>query len=187
MRYCIKILSIIFFAAPVAGAAFFSSCSRDIEIINLPHIDSLPSLTVRDFSTVYTDSAKLQMIIEAPLLYRFTGIQEPYSEFPEGIKVTFYDGHDKPTSSLDAGTARYDDNKKTWELKNGVVVVNPDNERLETEILFWDEDKELVYTDRFVKITRTDQIIMGTGLESNSRFTSMRIKNVSATIYLDDE
>ena len=128
------------------------------------------------------------MIVEAPLLNRYSDSQDPYSDFPEGIKVLFYDGQDNPTSTLEAGSARYDDNKKLWELlKGNVVAVNPEKDRLETEVLFWDENKDLVYTDRFVKITSIDQIVMGTGLESNVRFTSWIIKNVSAKIYLDDE
>ena len=62
------------------------------------------------------------------------------------------------------------------------MVVNEKDERLETELLYWDREKELVYTDRFVKITTEDEIVMGIGLESNPRFTKYVIKNVSATI-----
>jgi hypothetical protein len=68
-----------------------------------------------------------------------------------------------------------------------VVVVNEKNEILETELLYWDQEKDIVYTDRFVKITSEDQIVMGTGLESNPRFTKWKIRNVSATIYIKDE
>ena len=55
---------------------------------------------------------------------------------------------------------------------------------LKLKQLFWDQDKDLIYTDRFVKITNEDQIVMGTGFESDPRLNRRKIKNVSATIYL---
>ena len=61
------------------------------------------------------------------------------------------------------------------------------NDKLETEVLYWDELKDLIYSDRFVKITNEDQIVMGTGFESDPRLNKRKIKKVSATIYLKDE
>jgi len=67
------------------------------------------------------------------------------------------------------------------------VAFNEAGEKLETELLFWDQRKDLIYTDRFVKITTEDQIIQGYGLESDPRLTRRKIKNLSATIYINDE
>jgi LPS export ABC transporter protein LptC len=88
---------------------------------------------------------------------------------------------------LSSRYARYEDARKLWELKDSVIAINEKKERLETELLYWDQDKNIVYTDRFVKITSEDQIIMGTGLESDPRFTKWRIRNVSAQFYIKDE
>jgi hypothetical protein len=60
-------------------------------------------------------------------------------------------------------------------------------EKLETELLYWDQPKNLIYSDRFVKITNEDQIVMGTGFESDPKLTKRKIKKVSATIYLKDQ
>ena len=67
------------------------------------------------------------------------------------------------------------------------VAVNTEGDILETELLFWSEPRESVWSDRFVRITGKDQIIMGTGFESDPRLTKWKIKNVSATIYIDNE
>jgi len=58
---------------------------------------------------------------------------------------------------------------------------------LETEQLFWDQEKDLIYTERLVKITNEDQTVIGTGFESDSKLNKRKIKNVSATIYLREE
>jgi LPS export ABC transporter protein LptC len=165
----------------------FLFCDRKIDIIKKSEIESLPTLTVKDFETVYTDSATLQLVMSSPLMERYTNKKPPYSEFRHGIKVFFHNGHIDPVARLTAKYAKLNEDNKIWELRDSVIAVNEKNEILETELLYWDQEKELVYTDRFVKISSEDQIVMGTGLESNPRFTKWKIKNVSATIYIKDE
>jgi LPS export ABC transporter protein LptC len=171
----------------MATGCLFISCNRKIEKIKKSDIESLPSQIVKDFVTTYTDSAKKQLVMSSPLLEHYSSHNPEYSEFRFGINVVFYDGHPDPVGSLSSKYARYEDNRKLWELKDSVIAINEKKERLETELLYWDQDKNIVYTDRFVKITSEDQIIMGTGLESDPRFTKWRIRNVSAQFYVNDE
>ena len=161
-----------------------SSCERKIYTIRKSDIESLPSLTVKDFETVYTDSARKQLIMRSPLMERYTERKSPYSEFRYGVKVVFYDGQDDSVGTLSSKYARYAEDKKLWELRDSVIAVNRKNEVLETELLYWDQERERVYTDRFVRITSQDQIVMGTGLESDPRFIKWTIRNVSAQFYL---
>ncbi|MBA4322499.1 MAG: LPS export ABC transporter periplasmic protein LptC [Odoribacter sp.] len=163
-------------------AIFLLSCDRKMDVIKKDDILSLPTLTVKDFETIYTDSAKLQLVLSSSLMERYTNVKPPYSEFKNGIQVLFYDGHKAPVASFTSKYARYLDDKRLWELKDSVVAVNEKKERLETELLYWDQEKELVYTDRAVRITSEDEIVVGIGMESNPRFTKWWIKNVSATI-----
>jgi LPS export ABC transporter protein LptC len=169
------------------GAGILLSCDRKIDILKNTNIQTLPAVTVKNFETVYTDSARLQLVMVSPLAERYTNHDSPYSEFRFGIKVLFHDGHKEPVASITAKYAKLTGNDKLWELKDSVVAINQKNEKLETELLYWDQEKGRVYTDRFVRITSEDQIVSGFGLESDSRFTSWRIKKVSATLYLKDE
>lgn len=163
-----------------------TSCEKKIGYI--PSIDllTLPSLTVRNFETIYTDSGKVQLVLSAPLMESYSKASDPYSEFRSGIRVLFYDGHKEPVASVTAKMAKYTDSKNLWELQDSVIAINEAGEKLETELLFWDEKKQLIYTDRFVKITTEDQIVQGYGLESDPRLSKRKIKNMSATIYIND-
>ena len=163
------------------------SCSKKLETVRKSAVESLPSMTVRDFVTSYSDSALRQVEMSSPLVERYTNRKPPYSEFREGIHVLFYDGNKSPVGSLSSKYARVMEDKRIWELKDSVIAINEKNEVLETELLYWDQPKEIVYTDRFVKLTSSDQIVMGTGLESDSRFLKPKIRNVGAIIYLNDE
>ncbi|MBK7712753.1 MAG: LPS export ABC transporter periplasmic protein LptC [Bacteroidales bacterium] len=163
------------------------SCENKIDLIPKSDLLTLPSLTVKDFETVYTDSGRLKLIMYAPLMEEYTNSDAPYYEFKSGIRVIFYDGRKDPAGSVTAKYAKYTKSEFLWELRDSVVVINEGNDKLETEILFWDEKKDLIYSDRFVKITNEDQIVMGTGFESDPRLNKRKIKKVSATIFLKDE
>jgi len=163
------------------------SCEKKTGTYNKIDILTLPSQTAKDFTTIYTDSGKMQLVFSAPLMERYEKAETPFSEFRSGISVLFHDGQKEPVASVTAKYAKFIDNKNLWELQDSVVAVNEAGEKLETELLFWDQKKELIYTDRFVKITTEDQIIQGYGLESDPRLSRRRIKNLSATIYINEE
>jgi LPS export ABC transporter protein LptC len=163
------------------------SCENKVDFIPNSDLLTLPSLTVKDFETVYTDSGRLELVTSAPLMEEFSNNESPYYEFRSGIKVVFYDGHTEPVGSVTAKYAKYIKSSSLWELRDSVVVINEGNDKLETEVLYWDEPKNLIYSDRFVKITNEDQIVMGTGFESDPRLSKRKIRKVSATIYLKDE
>ena len=48
-----------------------------------------------------------------------------------------------------------------WEARNEVVIVNAEGKKLETELLFWDTNKGIIYSDRYVRLTSEGQIIEG--------------------------
>jgi LPS export ABC transporter protein LptC len=168
----------------LVASVFFLSCNKKANTIKNSDILSLPSITVKNDTTVYDDSGKVQMLLIFPLMETYDKKDDSYSEFRSGIKVDFYDGKKDPVGHVTARYAKYTNKKKLWELQDSVVFVNESNDKLETEQLFWDTEKELIYTDRFVKITNEDQIVMGSGFESDTRLTKRKIINYAATIYL---
>lgn len=176
----------VFPALAILGLSLISCEKKNIKYEKID-ILTLPSQTAKDFTTTYTDSGKMELVFSAPIMERYEKTEDPYSEFKSGIKVEFHDGHTQPVASVTSRFAIYHDNKKLWELQDSVVAINEAGEKLETELLFWDQNKDLIYTDRFVKITTEDQIVQGYGLESDPRLSRRRIKNLSATIYINEE
>jgi LPS export ABC transporter protein LptC len=182
-----EILKKLSIAVLIAGTALFFSCREKIEIINTSIKEDEPTQIVYDFETSYSDSAILRMRLKSPLMKYYSNMEEPYADFDEGVEAYFYEGIDSLVGQITSNFARYQETKKIWEVRYDVVAINRDGDILETELLFFDEQKDLIYTDQFVRITQDDQIIMGTGMESDSRFDKWQIKNVSATLYIDDE
>jgi LPS export ABC transporter protein LptC len=174
-------------AVLISGTALLSSCEKKPEVVRDLQIKDLPSMSGRNVETMYSDSGKVTLVVRAPLIQQFTTKDDPHTLFPEGLTVLFYDKGSKPQASLTAKYARYTDKDEQWELRDSVVAVNTAGDILETELLYWNEPRESVWSDRFVRITGKDQIIMGTGFESDPRLTKWRIKNVTATIYVENE
>ena len=162
------------------------SCETKVPVIPKSDLLLLPAVTARNFYTVVNDSGRKQLILSAPLLEQYDKADPPYSEFKSGIKVIVYNGKDKPVGTVTAKYAKCTSNN-LWELRDSVVVINENNEKLETELMFWNQEKDRIYTDRFVKITGEDQISQGIGFESDSHLTKRRIFKVTAVIYPPDE
>ena len=128
-----------------------------------------------------------QLIMSFPILEQYDNKKDPYTEFRSGIKVIFYDGKKEPVASVTSKYAKYTKTSNMWELKDSVVVINDNKDKLETELLYWNQQKDLIYTDRFVKISNPDQVTQAFGFESDSRLRNQKLKKVNAIIYLKDE
>ena len=170
------------------AVAMLMSCKNDIEVISsLTNINNLPSHTTINLETIYTDSAKIQLKVKSKLVNRFNQEEGPYLEFPKGLEVFFYDRNGIVESQLSAKYAIYHEADQLWEAKDSVVVINTNDEILNTEQLFWDENKKLIYTSKFVSITTSNEIIYGDGMEANENFTNWKIMKPRGTFYLEND
>ncbi|MBI4930167.1 MAG: LPS export ABC transporter periplasmic protein LptC [Bacteroidetes bacterium] len=164
----------------------FSSCQTDIKTINLiTSAKNLPSESMKDAEIMYSDSGKVKMKLMAVQLDRY--VDKQYIEFPLGVKILFYNDSMKIDSQLKADYGIRYEKEGRMDAKRNVEVVNVKGEKLNTEHLIWDEAKDKIYTEAFVKITTADEIIYGDGLESNQDFTKYKIKNIKGTINLKDD
>lgn len=69
---------------------------------------------------------------------------------------------------------------------NNVRIVNRNGDKLNTEQLFWDENKHKIYTNKFVTIKTAREILYGNGLISNEDFTQYKITDLRGTIQVDN-
>jgi len=167
----------------------FMACTNDMsEVMSLPRNKLSPSQIGDSVTMLYTDSAKLKIMVKANRMLLFDkNVSEPFTVLPKGVFVTFFDEAEKVSATLKANYGvRYDISRR-MEARHAVEVVNRNGEKLETEKLIWDEAKKRIYTDAFVKITTASQIIMGNGMESNQDFTKYEIKKVTGQIHLNNE
>lgn len=173
-------------AALFTGAAIlFFGCENNIEQIKAFYTtENLPVLEATNFETLFTDSGKISYSLKAPKLLRFEDEGRNYIEFPEGMQLVKFDNNKRIISSITANYAKQFVAEDKWEAKNNVVATNAQGDTLKTEHLIWEEKKEIIYTEDFVKIIRTDQIITGIGFTSDQKLQNWKIKNPKGTIYV---
>jgi LPS export ABC transporter protein LptC len=108
--------------------------------------------------------------------------------FPEGFRVDFYDSVMNITSTITGNYGIHYRKREIMEARQNVVVTNFETgERLDTEELIWDQKKELIYSNKFVKISSEDGVIYGDGLEAEQDFSKRKIINPSGEIEVQDE
>lgn len=172
--------------AILLGLAMLFSCQPDLKTIEtITKDENLPTETAKDLKIVYSSNAYVQMIMEAPEMQRFEG-EKSYMELPKGFLMIFYDTLMNESSRISAKYAIQYAEDELIDARNDVVVENMEsNEKLNTEQLIWDQKNELIYTEKFVKITTGEEVLFGDGFESDERFTSWVIKNPRGTFYLE--
>lgn len=173
--------------APLVATMLFS-CSNDLKKVNeLQTMDSIPDISVKEIKVKRSESGKITLELSAPRLRSYQG-QDPYTEFPEGIRIVFYDSLMRPKSELTADYGISWDNRKIMEAKGKVVVKNfAKSAQLDTEHLTWDENKRKMFSDQFVKVTTPEKIITGRSMESDEVFDNWVIRNVSGTFYVKEQ
>ena len=169
-------------------AVLFSSCVTEQEkqdVVNESE-EILPFEVTRDATIRYSDSGLVKLKIKAPTIERYAG-EKPYSEFPDGVRVEFYDKSGNISSFMDAGYAINLESENKMEARYNVEVLNPEGDRLNTEKLIWEKETKQIHTDEPVKITTADEVIFGTGLVAEQDFSKYQIKNITGIINIEDD
>ena len=80
-------------------------------------------------------------------------------------------------ASIKADTAYYYETKKPWELRGNVHIQSQRGDKFDTQLMYWDQGKEKIYSDRFIRIEQPDGLLMGYGFESNQTMTEYQVFN----------
>lgn len=169
---------------------FLSSCTNDMEVINkIIDPEEEPDLFATNIEILYSDSALLQMRLIAPLVKRFEQAKEPRDEFPEGLHVWFYEKDGTLKAEITANWALNNVTTKIWEARSNVVLINSEGAKLETEQLFWDEAKAIVYSEKYTKYTsKTGTVATGRkGMYAKQDFSEWKLLSGDATIVFEEE
>ena len=182
---CIKtvILLLVF-------SLYFYSCENEIEKINsLAGTSIFPEVSGKNVEIIQSDSGKVRVRILAPELYKYDQVEQPYIEFPRGMKAYFYDDSLKIESVIEAGYVKYFEKERLWEAKNNVEARNlKKGEQLNTEHLFWNEQKKTIYSNTNSRIVTEDGTFYGEkGFDANQDLSKWKLKSSKGTVNVKNE
>lgn len=128
-----------------------------------------PTLEAENVWMLVSDSSVVR--IEMSGAKRWTH-QNGDTEFPEGLEIVFYDIRGDSVTVLSADHGYSTNDTRIYKVTGNVVVNRIVNDEvLKTEELFWDQNKKIIYTNKFVTVERVDEIIPAEGLEAKEDFS----------------
>lgn len=159
---------------------FLIQCSQDKKNSTGEHEDStnqsildLADSEIYDFSYKYTNKEKIvwELSSKKAKVYNKKGLIKI-----TGVNLNFYKNNKVDTTIVSKFGEIYEEKKLLTAITN-VVLTTEDGTILYTDILNWDENKNLLYTDEFVKIVKKNgDIIRGIGLEADHNLEKLVIK-----------
>lgn len=176
------------FSGILAVLAFIATaCGNDLA--DVEELVAKFDTTVEQVSGVeilYSDSAQVRVRIVGPTMLNHLDRRQPKQEFPDGVVVDFFGPEQRIESRLTAKYGVRFQNEGLVVVRDSVVWASVEGEKLETEELKWDERQKKIFTNRFVRITRPDEIVYGHGFEADQNFSYSKILAPAGRIKVDD-
>ena len=165
---------------------FLLSCEDNFqEIQNINSKNILPIGITENLKLIYTDSAKVKAILYSDLNKDFTNQSFPYSEFPEGVKITFYDNDLNETIVTSDFAITYN-KTNIVNLIGNVVINNFDGSELKTKQLYWDPEQEWLFTEEKFSFKNIDYDIVASRLDANRSFTIFNTGKLDGKVLVED-
>lgn len=178
-----RLVALYVFILLVAGACG----TKEIDKVKVAaSVKELPLEVGSNITINYTDSGFLKAKIFAPLLERYASENRMETEMRQGITAYFYESNGRVTSYIKSKYAIRNERERTLIARKDVIVINNKGDTLRTEELIWDEKTDRIFSEKFVKISSPDRIILGSGLESNTAFSKFRVLNITGIISLKE-
>lgn len=177
-RCCASILAMMILWSACVDAEYFAADTIPLDKVDVETVDSV--------TIMYSDSAKVSVIVTAPTLLRINEYSNIRQEFPDGTKVEFLDEFGTINSVLTADYAIRYEAKSGIVVQGNVIWTSIDGKRLESEELIWDEKKKKVHTKKLVHIITAEQDVYGYGLEADQDFNTWSILAPKGDLKVED-
>ena len=182
--YQLKILTHVF--SVFAVILHFSCDDGSSTLKQINQFNENPVGIAYDIHMTYTDSAEVKAILTAPLNLDYTHLSFKYSEFPEGLKIIFYnDNNEENTVVADYGILY--NQTKIVDLQGNVVLLSNDGSRLETSQMYWDSEKEWLFTEQPFTFKNINYDMAAIRLDTNKEFSKFQTGNLTGTMLVKEQ
>lgn len=188
VNWIIRFIGTTAAALAVVVPIFVTSCnSVQEESVIIENRDSMAVMSTYGVSTIISDSGRISYRIDAEEWLIFDRRQPPYWAFEKGVYLEKYDYDMNVEATIKCDTAYYYSEQKLWKLIGNVDIRNPKNERFYTDLMYWNQEEEKIYSDAYIKIEQEEQTTEGIGFSSNQNMTQWEIKNTKGIYTIKEE
>ncbi len=160
---------------------FLISCDKDFkEIQKASRISLTATSEAENFILKHTDSAQIKSILKSPLVYDYSAVEYPFTEFPNGVDITMFDTNAKE-SYIRADYAITFAKSDIIELQKNVKVISHSGDILETSQLYYDKSREWIFTERDCKFTNANGTYYVKGFDAKSDLSLVEARKFSGS------
>lgn len=164
----------------------FISCQDNFEEIkNINNYEIFPIGIAENIKLIYTDSARVKVVLTSTLNKDFTNQPFPYSEFPNGIQINFFDNQNQKTIVTADYAVTYS-KTNIVDLVGNVIINIHDGSVLMTSQLYWDPEQEWLFTEKKFSFKNIDYDIVATRLDANRSFTIFNTGELDGQVIVAD-
>ena len=162
-------------ATLLSVAIFVVSCSSSLSEADSIALGKAPMQTLDNMFAVQTKNGVIVMRLEADVMQHYESDTLSQDRFPKGLSVYSYTDEGLLESLIMADDALHLTGKKgskeeLWEAFGNVIIHNVlKSETMETDTLYWDREKQEIYTDCYVRMFSPDGFMQGYGMRSDDR------------------
>ena len=170
----------------IAITTFFSCDDSSTLLKQINTFNENPVGIAYNINMTYTDSASIKARLEAPVHLDFSHLSFKYSEFPDGLKVIFYNEQNQENTVYADYGILYNQTKIV-DLQGNVVLLSYDGSRLETDQMYWDAEKEWLFTEEPFLFQNNDYNLAANRLDTNKEFSKFQTGKLSGTIAVEEK
>ena len=164
-----------------------SSCTRKKDKLDdsVTSRDSLPLMNTGGMTSLVSDSGYIRYRIIADEWLIFDKMTPSFWSFEKGVYVERFDTLMQVDAHIEADTAYYFDKDRLWELRSNVKIVNLEGVTFTTDLLYWNQITEKIYSDAFVTIVDDDNTLHGYGFDSDQTLQNYVIRKPRGVGYIE--
>ena len=183
----LSILKILKKEFSVFTVVLFFSCDDGVSTLKqINQFKENPVGIAHDIRMTYTDSTVVKAILTAPINLDYTHLSFKYSEFPEGLKIIFYNNKNEENTVVADYGILYNQTK-IIDLKGNVVLFSEDGSRLETDQMYWDSENEWLFTEQPFTFQNANYDMAAIRLDTNKEFSKFQTGKLTGTMVVEEK
>ena len=182
----LSILKILKGFSAFAAVLFFSCDDGSSTLKQINQFNENPVGIAYNIRMTYTDSAEVKAILTAPTNLDFTHLSFKYSEFPEGLKIIFFNNQNEE-NTLVADYGILYNQTKIVDLQGNVVLLSHDGSRLDTDQMYWDSEKEWLFTEQPFTFENVNYDMAAIRLDTNKEFSKFKTGKLTGTMVVEEQ
>lgn len=166
-------------------ALSLSACINEQQKLSDLEVYDGPMYESEGVKILFSDSTVVRVIITGAKQIQH---QNGDIEFPDGIKIVFYDKNGEQTSELTAQSGYKETNSNLYRANGDVFVNNLQNKQtMRSEELYWSPETEKIFTEKFVIVETETEVIQAEGMTAPQDFSSYEFTNPKDATFIVKE